>query len=56
MKLSQLRDTRQLKACLKAGEMIEIHERNRVLAWIVPVPKAENPVHAKIERRQKPRA
>jgi hypothetical protein len=34
--LSQLRNTRQLKAWLRAGETIELRERNRVLGWIVP--------------------
>ncbi len=34
--LRQLRDTRQLKALLKAGETVELRERNRVLGKIVP--------------------
>ncbi len=34
--LRQLRDTRQLKAWLKAGETVELRERNCVLARIVP--------------------
>ena len=34
--LRQLRDTRQLKAWLKAGEVVELRERNTVLARIVP--------------------
>jgi len=38
--LSQLRDTRRLKAWLKAGKTVELRERNRVIALIVPV-KAE---------------
>ncbi len=36
--LRQLRDTRQLKAWLKAGEVVELRERNEVLARIVPEP------------------
>jgi hypothetical protein len=34
--LRQLRDTRQLKTWLKAGEVVELRERNTVLARIVP--------------------
>jgi hypothetical protein len=34
--LRQLRDTRQLKAWLKAGETVELRERNCVLGRIVP--------------------
>jgi hypothetical protein len=34
--LRQLRDTRQLKAWLKAGEVVELRERNTVLGRIVP--------------------
>lgn len=36
MNLRQLRDTRQLKAWLEAGETVELRERNRVLGRIVP--------------------
>jgi hypothetical protein len=38
--LRQLRDTRQLKAWLKAGQTVELRERNRVLGRIVPDPPA----------------
>ena len=34
--LRQLRDTRQLKAWLQAGQTVELRERNRVLGRIVP--------------------
>jgi antitoxin (DNA-binding transcriptional repressor) of toxin-antitoxin stability system len=34
--LRQLRDTRQLKAWLKAGETVELRERDHVLGRIVP--------------------
>lgn len=34
--LRQLRDTKQLKAWLEAGETVELRERNRVLGEIVP--------------------
>jgi len=36
MNLRKLRDTRQLKAWLNAGETVELRERNKVLARIVP--------------------
>ena len=35
--LSQLRNTRLLIALLKAGETIELRERKRVIAHIIPV-------------------
>ena len=42
--LRQLRDTRQLKIRLAAGETVELRERNRVLARIVPEePAAQAP-------------
>lgn len=34
--LRQLRDTRKLKAWLRAGETVELRERNTILAQIVP--------------------
>lgn len=34
--LRELRDTRQLKAWLKAGETVELRERDKVLGQIVP--------------------
>jgi hypothetical protein len=36
MNLRELRNTRQLKAWLKAGHTVELRERNRVLGRIVP--------------------
>ena len=45
--LRQLRNTRQLKAWLEAGQTVELRERNRVLGKIVPekpvAPPAEWP-------------
>ena len=41
--LRQLRDTRQLKEWLAAGETVELRERDRVLAKIVPERPAEKP-------------
>jgi antitoxin (DNA-binding transcriptional repressor) of toxin-antitoxin stability system len=35
--LSQLRNTRQLMAWLKAGLTVELRERKRVIAQIIPV-------------------
>ena len=35
--LRQLRDTRQIKAWLKAGKTLEIKDRTRVVGRIVPV-------------------
>jgi antitoxin (DNA-binding transcriptional repressor) of toxin-antitoxin stability system len=34
--LRQLRDTRQIKEWLRAGETVEVRERNEVLGKIVP--------------------
>jgi antitoxin (DNA-binding transcriptional repressor) of toxin-antitoxin stability system len=42
--LRQLRDTRKLKALLKAGETVELRERNQVLGRIVPEETAKQPV------------
>jgi hypothetical protein len=42
--LRQLRDTRQLKIWLKAGETVELRERNCVLGRIVPEAPAAKPV------------
>jgi antitoxin (DNA-binding transcriptional repressor) of toxin-antitoxin stability system len=39
MNMRQLRNTRQLKSLLKAGETIELVERNRPLARITPIDK-----------------
>jgi antitoxin (DNA-binding transcriptional repressor) of toxin-antitoxin stability system len=45
--LRQLRDTKQLKAWLRAGEVVELRERDTVLARIVPetpkLPPTERP-------------
>jgi antitoxin (DNA-binding transcriptional repressor) of toxin-antitoxin stability system len=42
--LRQLRDTKQLKAWLKAGETVELRERDHVLARIVPEESKAAPV------------
>ena len=42
--LRQLRDTRQLKAWLKAGETVELRERDTLLAKIVPEETPRAPV------------
>ena len=36
MNIRQLWNTRRLKACLQAGRTVELRERNRVIARIVP--------------------
>jgi hypothetical protein len=43
--LRQLRDTRQVKAWLRAGVQIEVRERNEVLGDLVPrTPPSPSPV------------
>jgi hypothetical protein len=42
--LRQLRDTKQLKAWLKAGETVELREREQVLGRIVPDETVKQPV------------
>ena len=46
--LRQLRDTRQLKTWLKAGETVELRERKSVLGRIVPI-IPEKPVASPVE-------
>jgi antitoxin (DNA-binding transcriptional repressor) of toxin-antitoxin stability system len=41
--LRELRNTRQLKVWLKAGETVELRERNSVLGRIVPEMPAARP-------------
>ncbi len=41
--LRQLRDTRQLKAWLKAGKTVEVRERNKVLGHLVPEARKPKP-------------
>ena len=41
--LRQLRDTRRLKAWLRAGSTVELRERDRVIARIVPERTEGNP-------------
>ena len=42
--LRQLRDTKQLKAWLRAGTTVELRERDRVIARIVPEKQVASPV------------
>ena len=44
MNIRQLRDTRQLKAWLQAGKTIELRERDRLIARIVPANGSQPPV------------
>jgi antitoxin (DNA-binding transcriptional repressor) of toxin-antitoxin stability system len=39
--IRQLRDTRRLKAWLRAGKTVELRERDRVIAQIVPEKEEE---------------
>lgn len=41
--LRQLRDTRRLKAWLRAGHIVELRERDKVIARIVPESTEEKP-------------
>jgi antitoxin (DNA-binding transcriptional repressor) of toxin-antitoxin stability system len=41
--LRQLRDTRRLKAWLRSGRTVELRERDRVIARIVPERQEEKP-------------
>jgi antitoxin (DNA-binding transcriptional repressor) of toxin-antitoxin stability system len=42
--MRELRDTRRLKSLLRAGNTVELKERNRVIARIVPEKHEEPPV------------
>jgi antitoxin (DNA-binding transcriptional repressor) of toxin-antitoxin stability system len=41
--MRQLRDTRRLKSWLRAGKTVELRERDRVIARIVPEKADEEP-------------
>jgi hypothetical protein len=41
--MRELRDTRRLKAWLKAGKTVELRERDRVIGHIVPENSDEQP-------------
>jgi len=42
--IRQLRDTRKLKAWLRAGKTVELRDRNKVIARIVPAEQHETTV------------
>jgi antitoxin (DNA-binding transcriptional repressor) of toxin-antitoxin stability system len=42
--IRQLRDTRRLKAWLRAGKTVELRERDQVIAHIVPEKEEHGPV------------
>ena len=44
LNLRQLRDTRLLKSWLRAGKTVELRERDRVIARIVPATTASQPL------------
>jgi len=43
MNIRQLRDTRRLKTWLRQGTTVELRERDRLIAHIVPAKKEEKP-------------
>jgi antitoxin (DNA-binding transcriptional repressor) of toxin-antitoxin stability system len=43
--MRQLRDTRRLKALLRAGKTVELRERQNVIARIVPERTTASPEH-----------
>jgi antitoxin (DNA-binding transcriptional repressor) of toxin-antitoxin stability system len=43
MNIRQLRDTRQLKAWLQAGKTVELRDRDRIIARIVPAGQPAEP-------------
>jgi len=42
--IRELRDTKRLKSWLRAGKTVELRERDRVIARIVPEQQEEKPV------------
>jgi hypothetical protein len=44
MNIRQLRDTRKLKAWLKAGKTVELRDRDHVIGRIVPESSKQEPV------------
>lgn len=51
--ISQLRDTKRLKAWLRAGKTVELRERERVIARIVPMPSsAKTRTHFAARRKE----
>jgi hypothetical protein len=44
MNMRQLRDTRKLKAWLRAGKTVELRDRDHVIGRIVPEPSKQAPV------------
>jgi antitoxin (DNA-binding transcriptional repressor) of toxin-antitoxin stability system len=44
LNIRQLRDTRRLKTWLRAGNTVELRERDRVIARIIPEKQEASPV------------
>ena len=44
LNIRELRDTKRLKSWLRAGKTVELRERDRVIARIVPAKQEESPV------------
>lgn len=42
--MRQLRDTKKLKAWLRSGKTVELRERNKLIARIVPEKQEQKPV------------
>lgn len=42
--MRQLRDTKKLKAWLRSGKTVELRERDKLIARIVPEKEADKPV------------
>jgi hypothetical protein len=51
--MRQLRDTKQLKAWLRAGKTVELREREQVIGRIVPVPSSAPRKYPDFEARRK---
>jgi antitoxin (DNA-binding transcriptional repressor) of toxin-antitoxin stability system len=43
--IRQLRDSKKLKALLRAGKTVELRERNRLIARIVPEREVQSPAN-----------
>lgn len=45
MNIRQLRDTRKLKGWLRAGKTVELRERDRIIARIVPAQRPQQAIN-----------
>jgi len=51
--MRQLRDTKRLKAWLRAGKTVELREREQVIGRIVPIPSPAPRKYPDFEARRK---